>query len=141
MKSVFIDTAGWLALGNKSDEWHALAVQIYQQIARERWRRLTTDAVIVEACNALRKPPLRPLALILTDNIYKAERRGHLEIVHVTSELIERGLALFRERKDKEWSLTDCISFVLMKRRGILQALTTDHHFEQAGFVRLLKEE
>lgn len=141
MKSVFIDTAGWLALGNKSDEWHAPAVKIYQQIAREKWYRLTTDAVIVEACNALRKPPLRPLALVLTDNIYKAERWGHLEIVHVTPELIERGLELFRERKDKEWSLTDCISFVLMKRRGILQALTADHHFEQAGFVRLLKGE
>ncbi|MGQ9533500.1 MAG: type II toxin-antitoxin system VapC family toxin [Desulfotomaculales bacterium] len=141
MKSVFIDTAGWLALGNKSDEWHSRAAQVYRRMARERWRRLTTDVVIIEVCNALRKPPLRPLALVLTDNIYKAERRGHLEIVHVTSELIEQGLALFQERKDKGWSLTDCISFVLMKRRGIFQALTTDHHFEQAGFVRLLKEE
>lgn len=141
MKSVFIDTAGWLALGNKSDEWHSRAVQIYQQIALEKWRRLTTDAVIIEVCNALRKPPLRPLALILTDNIYKAERRGHLEIVHVTPELMDQGLALFRERKDKEWSLTDCISFVVMRKRRLSWAFTTDHHFEQAGFVRLLKEE
>jgi len=141
MKSVFIDTAGWLALGNKSDEWHSRAVQIYQQIALEKWRRLTTDAVIIEVCNALRKPPLRPLALALAQNIYNAKHEKHLEIVHVTPKLIDQGLALFRERKDKEWSLTDCISFVVMKQRGISQAFTTDHHFEQAGFVRLLKEE
>lgn len=139
MKSVFIDTAGWLALGNKSDEWHPRAVEIYHQIARERWHRLTTDAVIIELCNALRKPPLRPLAHTLTENIYKAKRRGHLEIVYVTPELIHQGLMLFRERKDKDWSLTDCISFVVMEQRSITQALTTDHHFEQAGFERLLK--
>lgn len=139
MKSVFIDTAGWLALGNKSDEWHLQAVQLYQQIALERWHRLTTDAVIIEVCNALRKPALRPLAVTLTDNIHKAERRGHLEIVHVNPELIREGLILFGKRKDKDWSLTDCISFVLMQQRGITRALTTDRHFEQAGFERLLK--
>lgn len=139
MKTVFFDTAGWLALGNKSDQWHSRATQIYQQIARERWPRLTTDAVIIEVCNALRKPPLRPLALVLADNIYKAERLGYLEIAHVNPDLLRQGLTLFRERKDKDWSLTDCISFVIMEQRGISRALTTDHHFEQAGFERLLK--
>ncbi|MGB9903478.1 MAG: type II toxin-antitoxin system VapC family toxin [Desulfotomaculales bacterium] len=139
MKTIFLDTAGWLALGNKSDKWHCRAVQIYQQVARERLPRLTTDAVIIEVCNALRKPPLRPLALVLADNIYKAERLGYLEIVHVNPDLFREGLTLFRERKDKDWSLTDCISFVIMKQRGITRAFTTDHHFEQAGFERLLK--
>ncbi|MGB9847050.1 MAG: type II toxin-antitoxin system VapC family toxin, partial [Desulfotomaculales bacterium] len=133
MKTIFLDTAGWLALGNKSDKWHCRAVQIYQQVARERLPRLTTDAVIIEVCNALRKPPLRPLALVLADNIYKAERLGYLEIVHVNPDLFREGLTLFRERKDKDWSLTDCISFVIMKQRGITRAFTTDHHFEQAG--------
>jgi predicted nucleic acid-binding protein len=139
MKTIFLDTAGWLALGNKSDKWHCRAVQIYQQVARERLPRLTTDAVIIEVCNALRKPPLRPLALVLADNIYKAERLGYLEIVHVNPDLFREGLTLFRERKDKDWSLTDCVSFVIMKQRGITRAFTTDHHFEQAGFERLLK--
>ncbi|WP_027718472.1 type II toxin-antitoxin system VapC family toxin [Desulfovirgula thermocuniculi] len=139
MRCVFIDTAGWLALGNKSDQWHSRAVQVYQQIAREGWHRLTTDAVIIEVCNALRKPSLRPLATTLTDNIFKAERLGYLEIVHVSTELIHQGLVLFRKRKDKDWSLTECISFVLMEQRGISRALTTDQRFEQAGFERLLK--
>ncbi|MGQ9824349.1 MAG: type II toxin-antitoxin system VapC family toxin [Desulfotomaculales bacterium] len=139
MKTIFLDTAGWLALGNKSDKWHCRAVQIYQQVARERLPRLTTDAVVIEVCNALRKPPLRPLSLVLADHIYKAERLGYLEIVHVNPDFFREGLTLFRERKDKDWSLTDCISFVIMKQRGITRALTTDHHFEQAGFERLLK--
>ena len=53
--------------------------------------------------------------------------------------MFERGLDLFVNRPDKEWSLTDCISFVVMREHGLTEALTADHHFEQAGFVRLLK--
>jgi hypothetical protein len=53
--------------------------------------------------------------------------------------LFETGLALFRSRQDKEWSLTDCISFAVMKQEGLTEALTGDHHFEQAGFKALLK--
>jgi len=52
---------------------------------------------------------------------------------------MDRGLALYISRPDKDWSLTDCISFVVMKERGLTGALTADHHFEQAGFVALLK--
>jgi hypothetical protein len=51
----------------------------------------------------------------------------------------DAGLSLYRSRADKEWSMTDCISFVVMKERGIKEALTADHHFEQAGFKALLK--
>lgn len=62
-----------------------------------------------------------------------------VEIIPPSSGLFERGLRLFRERPDKGWSLTDCISFVVMEERGIRDALTGDHHFEQAGFAALLK--
>jgi predicted nucleic acid-binding protein len=50
-----------------------------------------------------------------------------------------RGIQLYDSRPDKQWSLTDCISFVVMQDRGIVEALTGDHHFEQAGFTALLK--
>jgi uncharacterized protein len=53
--------------------------------------------------------------------------------------LMERGLALFAEREDKDWSLTDCVSFIVMQDRGITDVLTVDRHFEQAGFIALLK--
>ena len=54
-------------------------------------------------------------------------------------ELFESGIRMYREREDKDWSLTDCISFVVMEREEIRDALTADHHFEQAGFHALLK--
>ena len=80
---------------------------------------------------------MRPLALALMEKIRKAEALGVLEVIHVGEELIEQGWELFRTCMDKEWSLTDCISFTAMKDRGISKAITCDHHFEQAGFEKL----
>jgi len=60
-------------------------------------------------------------------------------VVPASTELVKAGLDHYRRRPDKDWSLTDCISFVVMQREGITEALTADHHFEQAGFVALLK--
>jgi len=62
-----------------------------------------------------------------------------VKIFEAEKQLFEAGFALFRDRPDKEWSLTDCISFVVMKQEGLTEALTRDHHFEQAGFKSLLK--
>jgi predicted nucleic acid-binding protein len=64
---------------------------------------------------------------------------NRLTVVHVDAVLDEAAWALLRSRPDKGWSLTDCVSFELMRGRGIREALTTDRHFEQAGFVRLLQ--
>jgi hypothetical protein len=63
------------------------------------------------------------------------------EIVPATGELFDAGLQLHAGRSDKEWSLTDCISFLIMEQRGLKRALTHDHHFEQAGFIALLRQE
>jgi len=60
-------------------------------------------------------------------------------IVPLGSQLLDRGMQLMEERQDKDWSLTDCISFVVMKEQGVQDALTADGHFEQAGFRALLK--
>ncbi|MGH9755060.1 MAG: type II toxin-antitoxin system VapC family toxin [Blastocatellia bacterium] len=64
---------------------------------------------------------------------------NEVKIVPPSPELFEAGISLFRERPDKAWSLTDCISFIVMERESLTEALTGDHHFEQAGFVALLK--
>ncbi|CAK8719678.1 MAG: hypothetical protein CDV28_101194 [Candidatus Electronema aureum] len=63
----------------------------------------------------------------------------YVEVIHVDQALDEQAWRLYQQRTDKDWSLVDCASFVLMKQRSITKALTTDHHFEQAGFLRLLK--
>ena len=67
------------------------------------------------------------------------QRQPDAEIVPASTDLFQRGVGFFAERPDKEWSLTDCISFVVMRERDITDALTNDHHFEQAGFRILLK--
>ena len=59
-------------------------------------------------------------------------------IVPASQDVFEQGVELFENRLDKDWSLTDCISFIVMRERGLTEALTGDHHFEQAGFRALL---
>lgn len=138
MKKVFIDTAGWLALGNKSDEHHHKAITAYQNITNQGYMKITTDTILIEVCNALRKPNLKNLAVTLIKNIQDAENRGYLTVIHSSRPIINKGIDLFLKRKDKEWSLIDCISFIVMKDERIKEALTTDHHFEQAGYSILL---
>jgi len=59
--------------------------------------------------------------------------------MQLTPKLLDRGIQLFRARRDKDWPLTDCISFAVMQDEGIKNALTGDKHFEQAGFIALLR--
>ena len=73
------------------------------------------------------------------DLIVALESDPKVRIVPADETLVREGFALYRQRPDKDWSLTDCISFVVMQREHITEALTADHHFEQAGFVALLK--
>lgn len=136
-KAVFIDTAGWLALISRRDQLHVQAVEVYCSLGNVG--RVTTDAVLIETCNTLSKTSLRPLAHAFMQKIKEAEKLGVLRVVHVTRDLLAQGWELFKERPDKEWSLTDCISFVVMERRRCRKAFTSDHHFVQAGFERLLQ--
>ena len=135
-QAVFVDTVGWIALVYQRDNPHQRTTQVYRTLGRIP--RVTTDAVLIESCNSFSKTTMRPLALVMMEKIRKAEQLGVLEIIPVGEKLIEQGWELFKTRMDKEWSLTDCISFAVMKERGISKAITSDHHFEQTGFEKLL---
>jgi predicted nucleic acid-binding protein len=95
----------------------------------------TTEFVLIELADALCKPQQRDEVLALCNVV---ETDPAFRLVRASSELIQRGRKLYRERADKEWPLTDCISFVVMQDQGLSEALTADHHFEQAGFKALL---
>jgi predicted nucleic acid-binding protein len=138
-KAVFVDTVGWIALVHREDNLHQEVTNVYRDIGRVR--RITTDAVLVESCNAFSNVTMRPLALALMEKIEKAEELDVLEVIHVSEELIKEGWELFKNRMDKECSLTDCISFIVMKNMGVSKAITSDHHFEQAGFTILVKDQ
>lgn len=134
---VFLDTSFAIALSVKSDENHSLALQFAQQLEEENTRIITTTPILLELGNALSKRRHRPAAVELLRSLDEDET---VEIVALDDELFSAAFRLFSERDDKDWGLIDCISFVVMKTYGISEALTADEHFEQAGFVALLKK-
>lgn len=130
---IFADTVYFLGLLNESDQWHQAAVRSSQDLKQP----LVTSAwVLLETANGLHAPPLRSVFSVFLSRFRRAK---DLEIVPATQEWFDQGTRLFEDRSDKEWSLTDCISFLIMEQKGIKEVLTSDHHFEQAGFVTLLK--
>jgi predicted nucleic acid-binding protein len=133
MRVVFGDTFYFLAIHNPADEAHARATALAPTLRDASV--ITTGWVVTEFADALADPDNRLACVAFIDDLM---RNPQVEVIPPTAELLQRGLDLYRARPDKEWSLTDCISFVVMKERGITDALTGDHHFEQAGFVALL---
>lgn len=130
---IFADTGYFVALIDRQDQLHARAIEWSRQIDEPL---VTTSAVLLETFNNLADTFLRAQPHKLVE---AAENQANLELVFIEQELWNRGLALHRARSDKQWSLTDCISFALMTQRNITQALAYDHHFEQAGFESLLR--
>lgn len=104
-------------------------------LRRQRAQLVTTEFVLLEVANALSALSTRIQAVTLIDGLRSLPT---VRIIPAAADLLTSGLTLYRQRPDKEWSLTDCISFIVMQHEQITQAFTSDHHFEQAGFVKLL---
>jgi predicted nucleic acid-binding protein len=134
---VFLDTSYAIALSASADQLHESAVRVAERIESENVSLITTRAVVVEIGNALSKSKYRRAAVELLQSL---EEDPSVEVVPLTEELYERAARLYAGRADKEWGMTDCISFVLMRERGLTEALTADEHFRQAGFTALLRE-
>jgi len=132
MTTVLADTYYYLALIGQADQGHIRAVEFAKSF---RGRSITTEWVLTEVGDAAAYPQNRPIFLQLLQSL---RDDPNTTIVEATHELFGRGVELFASRPDKEWSLTDCISFVVMEEHGIREALTGDRHFEQAGYVALL---
>jgi predicted nucleic acid-binding protein len=133
VKEYFADSFCFLALNNPEDDAHKSA---RAAIEGRSGLIVTTAWVLTEVADALAAPPNRRQFIELLDFL---TANPDAIILPPSQPLFQAGLMLYRHRPDKEWSLTDCISFVVMKERGITEALTGDHHFEQAGFAALLK--
>jgi uncharacterized protein len=138
MSEVFLDTAYAIALSSPNDLFHQRAILLAEQLETAGARLVTTCAVLLEIGNALSKQRYRPAALRLLDAL---ETDPNVEIIPISKQLYDRAHQLYCERSDKEWGLTDCLSFVVMRERGLTEALTTDQHFLQAGFLALMRED
>jgi hypothetical protein len=95
---------------------------------------VTTDYVLVEVADGMAHSRHRAQAAKMVESLHAMEG---FRVFDASAILLRQGLALYMERPDKEWSLTDCISFVVMEREGLHEALTGDRHFALAGFVAL----
>ena len=136
MRSLFLDTAYAVALAISADQYHERALALAASFKQERLRVVTTRAVLVEIGNALAQPSYRALSVTYLQSL---ERDPAVEVVPLTEELYQQAFTLYQMRTDKAWGLVDCISFVVMRERGITDALTADRHFEQAGFSAMLR--
>ena len=129
---VFADTTYWIALVVKQDQYHERAQSWSLQISG---RIVTTAAVLLETANALSRPAWRVAAISLIDHL---QQRDDVSILPLSADLWQRGCELYRSRHDKAWSLTDCVSILVMQEAGLNDALTADEHFRQAGFRAVL---
>lgn len=133
MKTVFADTFYFLALLDSREEFHQAAAEASRD---PQLRLVTSEWVLVEFGNAYCDPKDRADFVALHHSLRNHPR---VKIIPADTRLFQRGVDLFGQRSDKAWSLVDCLSFIIMRDEGIVQALTGDKHFEQAGFVALLK--
>lgn len=138
MPALFVDTSGWGNLIDGSQPFHFLASSLYRLARQQNQKMITTNYVIAELVALLSSPLRLPRkqAIAFVQNL---KASPYIEIQHIDAEADAEAWQLLASRGDKEWSLVDCSSFIVMRQRNILEALTNDHHFEQAGFIRLLK--
>src|SRR5688572_28703770 len=134
MKALFADTFYYLALVSRDDAAHQQAIEF----AEARLAPVVTTAwVMTELADGLCGTSAERTGFMKVLN--RMSNDPDTTIVPPSQELFDRGVVLYANRLDKQWSLTDCISFVVMQDHGLTEALTGDRHFEQAGFVALLK--
>lgn len=131
---VFLDSAYAIGVTTPKDHFHQQALRLAREVQLARPKLVTSRAVLLEIGNWFSKQ--RPAAIKL---LLSLENDPTLEILEVTPDLYQKAFNLYRQRPDKEWGLTDCISFVVMTDLKITEALTSDENFQQAGFVALMR--
>jgi len=138
MNKLFVDTSGWASLADVSEPFYQKAKEIYAVAMQNRQRLVTTNYILAELV-ALMTSPMRFHRPRIIEFINGIKESPFFDVIYIDQVLDERAWELLSNRTDKKWRLVDCSSFIVMQENNITEALTTDHHFEQAGFVRLLK--
>ncbi len=133
---VFVDTAALIALLSRDDAWHARALAQFALLTQQRRMLLTSSAVLYELLDgAAGRGPMRAAAMRLVDSIRRSQQ---WRIVHVADEHMRKGETLYASRMDKAWSLTDCTNMEIAREHDVIEFMSSDGDFEQAGFKVLL---
>lgn len=136
MKQVFVDTNGWIALSSKRDQFHKIALQTNQRLLKSGCQYITTNYVLDETYTSLAS---RVGHFAAVDFGEKVRASRITTIIHITKEIEEESWQLFKKYSDKQFSFTDCTSFVVMNRMNLKEAFTNDRHFQQMGFKILIQ--
>ena len=134
---VFVDSSGFFALWEAGDQHHTKAVRLQQELILKRKHFITTEYVVDETATLLR---MRHSHAAAADFLTSVEDSEVLRMEWIGPDRFHAAAQLFRRHTDKEWSFTDCVSFVVMREFRIRDAFTTDHHFKQAGYIPLLRK-
>lgn len=134
MNRVFVDTSFVVALVSEKDQHHARASELAEMFDGQPL--ITTDAVLLEVGNALARNFRAQAAEIIADFLTSDE----VEVVNLDAALFQKAFEIYRMHEDKAWGMTDCVSFVVMRERGVIDALTRDKDFHQAGFNPLMRD-
>ncbi|MCW1967193.1 MAG: PIN domain-containing protein [Anaerolineae bacterium] len=140
IRTVFWDSAAFVALINQRDTFNQQAKMLAFELGKQQAKLITTDAVLSETISGLSSVIWRATVTEMINRLQQSAKTNVVEIVHIDPTLWHRGWQLWKQRLDKDWSLIDCISFIVMQDYGVTEAFTSDHHFEQAGFTRLMKK-
>lgn len=134
MKSVFLDTGYVIALELASDQHHQAALKHWRSIAKSLPLLVTTSYVFDEIVTFFNSRGHHAKAVEIGNRLLNSPS---IRLVHVGEDLFQAGWDYFQKSKDREYSLTDCISFLMMEEFGIDTAFAFDKHFVQAGFKKV----
>ncbi len=134
--AISVDSFAWIAAINKSDEYHEITLKTIEEFLNRSTKFITTNYIIVETINSLSKIEFRKAVIEFIDKLQKSPS---VRIIKITDEIYEKAWSLYKQRNDKNWGITDCTSFEVMKMFNIKKAFTNDKHFEQAGYSVVLK--
>lgn len=132
MTKTLIDTSSVVALVNGKDEDHEKALELSSEFNKKPL--IITDAVLLEIGNSLSRR-FKEKSIEIIEGFFDSEE---VEIIRLDENLFNKAFELYKQHSDKTWGLVDCISFVVMRKLGITQALTSDKHFVQAGLRALM---
>jgi uncharacterized protein len=136
MKTVFADTGYWIALLDPQDTLHSKAINL--SITFTQVQIVTSEMVLTEILNHFSKRG-NFLRYAAANFIESLQENPSITIISQTDSIFQQALILYKQRPDQAWSHTDCSSFCIMQQQNILEALAYDKHFEQAGFIALLR--
>ena len=139
MKTIFVDTGYWVALLYPRDTLHRAAQALHGSILAQNYKLISSELVLTEFVNFFSSSGSNSRQKAV-DFVQQIRQNSNAVIMPQTTDLFDRALTLYAQRSDKQWSLTDCSSFLIMQDLGMTEALAYDKHFEQAGFRVLLRE-